>query len=97
MAAIFIPVSASTIFDLERDNTYINTLKAHANVVFNQASLNSVIVSSTFTHTTSIDSLSTVKLSISTFLNTLNGADHNLNSVALSVSGLDQAHGSTCP
>jgi len=93
MAATFIPVSASTIFDLG-DNTYMTTLKTHANALLNQASSNSVIVSSTFTLTTSIDKLTVFKVSISTLLETLTGLKKNLalNSKALNETVLDQAH-----
>lgn len=54
MAAIFIPVSASTIFGVDQDNTYMISLKAQVKTLFNRASLDSLIASSTFTHTTSL-------------------------------------------
>ena len=76
MAATFIPVSTLTFFGVERDTIYIPSLKTLVSALFFQASLESVIPSSTFTHTTGIDALTSLKVSISTFLDTLTGA-HN--------------------
>jgi len=99
MAATFIPVSTLTIFGVERGTIYIPSLKTLVSALFFQASLEPVIASSTFRHTTGIDSLTSLKLSISTFLNTLTELNQKklaLNSTALTETGLDQAHGSTC-
>jgi len=78
MAATFIPVSTLTIFGVERGTIYIPSLKTLVSALFFQASLEPVIASSTFTHTTGIDALTSLKVSISTFLNTLSGADHKI-------------------
>lgn len=74
MAAIFIPVSASTIFGVDQDNTYMISLKAQVKGLFNKATLDSLIASSTFTHTTGVDALTTTTVRMSTLLNTLIGA-----------------------
>ena len=76
MAATFIPVSTLTIFGVERDTIYMPSLKALVSALFIQTSLEPVIASSTFRHTTGIDALTSLKVSISTFLDTLTGA-HN--------------------
>ena len=76
MAATFIPVSTLTFFGVERDTIYIPSLKTLVSALFFQASLESVIPSSTFTHTTGVDTPTTLKVSISAVLDTLIGA-HN--------------------
>jgi hypothetical protein len=76
MAATFIPVSALTIFGVEQDNTYMISLKAQVKTLFNKASSDSLITSSTFTHTTGVDALTSTKVRMSTLHETLIGL-HN--------------------